>query len=93
MRKLIDIVKILVGCAAGFYALLQAVSLNNPPQPGGSSSEQAYTVGGTTGSIFGLVLGGIICVTLLWSAFVGKRKKKAPAQEESTSDSRAKRTD
>ena len=91
MRKLIDIVKILVGCAAGFYALLQAVSLNNPSQPGGGSSEQAYSVGGTTGSIFGMVLGGIICVTLLWSAFFGKRKKKAPAEDESPSEKRAKR--
>lgn len=93
MRKLLDIVKIIVGFAAGLYAVMQAINLNNASQPGGGAAEQAFAVGGTTGSIVGMVLGGIICVTLLWSAFFGKRKKKAPVQDESPTRRSAKRAE
>lgn len=78
-RLLRDIFLILVGSAAGIYALLQARQLSTLSQSGGRASDaasQAYTTGTLTGSVIGLVLGGVVCLVCFWVAF-RKRKKSA----------------
>lgn len=66
-------VKIIIGLAAGVYAVLQVRQLTQLLERGDRS---AYATGGLFGCVAGLCLGVVVCVVLLRSAF--KRTKSSP---------------
>jgi len=76
VRLLIDIVQILLGIAAGIYALVQLGELQTALQVGEQRQNGSYATGTVTGSAIGLALGVIVCGLLFWNAF--RRKKKRP---------------